>query len=740
MLRLNLNQGFRRSLVLFVLSFLLVSTHAQHSVARKWCEVLLTGIRGDFARPTVHARNLHHVSAAMYDAWAAYEEQAETFMLGKNMNGFLMPFQGVEVSVDKVEAQKEAISYAAYTLIRFRFSASPGRTRTLALGDSLMTALGYDPNYISQDYESNIPAALGNYIAQSYLKYGVEDNSNEFRGYRNQFYQPINEFLQPQFPGNPAITDPNRWQGLSLTTFIDQSGNPVPGRTVEFLSPEWGNVPPFSLKEEDKKTFQRDGFDWNVYLDPGAPCLMDTLDGATQSTEYQWGFSLVSLWSSHLDPADSVMWDISPGASGNNNIDDFPTDIVGLRNFYNTLEGGDPGLGREINPYTGQPYEPNIVPRGDYTRVLAEFWADGPDSETPPGHWFSILNYVNDHPASTRKFMGEGEDLSELEWDIKAYFTLGGAMHDAAIAAWSVKGYYDYIRPISAIRYMADQGQSSDPNLPNYDLKGLPLYPGLIELVGAEDPLAIDSPQHVNKIKVYAWRGPDYIDDPDTTAAGVGWILAENWWPYQRPSFVTPPFAGYVSGHSTFSRAAAEILTQFTGDEYFPGGVGEFVAKQNEFLVFEEGPSQDIVLQWATYRDASDETSLSRIWGGIHPPVDDIPGRIMGEKVGESAFELAASYFDGSVEDTPAASDAFVSPNPFQIGQPVRIRYGLGAEIVRVEVISLDGRHVLNTFEELANQLFVDLEFTFTNLTSGFYLVRLSSDDWSTTAKVYAYE
>ena len=45
-------------------------------------------------------------------------------------------------------------------------------------------------------------------------------------------------------------------------------------------------------------------------------------------------------------------------------------------------------------------------------------------------------------------------------------------MHDAAISAWSVKGWYDYIRPISAIRYMADeQGQSSDPNLPNYSIQ-----------------------------------------------------------------------------------------------------------------------------------------------------------------------------------------------------------------------------------------------------------------------------
>ena len=82
-----------------------------------------------------------------------------------------------------------------------------------------------------------------------------------------------------------------------------------------------------------------------------------------------------------------------------------------------------------------------------------------------------------------------------------------------------------------------------------------------------------------------------------------------------------------------------------TGSQYFPGGLGEFYCPQNEFLVFEDGPSVDITLQWATYNDASDQTSLSRIWGGIHPPADDIPGRYIGQQVGEDAFALALLYF-----------------------------------------------------------------------------------------------
>ena len=132
--------------------------------------------------------------------------------------------------------------------------------------------------------------------------------------------------------------------------------------------------------------------------------------------------------------------------------------------------------------------------------------------------------------------------------------------------------------------------------------------------------------------------------------ARVGWIRAEDWWPYQRPTFVTPPFAGYVSGHSTYSRAAAEVLSALTGDVYFPGGMSGFRIPANEFLQFEAGPSVDMTLQWATYQDAADQCSLSRIWGGIHPPIDDIPGRLMGIEIGRDAFAEAVRYFDGMVD------------------------------------------------------------------------------------------
>ena len=691
----------RISRILFVFAFLSVgatSVSAQHSVARQWNEVLLHAIRNDFARPTVHARNLYHSAILMYDSWAVFDDQADNFFLGKERGGFTIPFDSIAMPENIKAAQEEAMSFALYRLLKFRFRLSPGGFETEISLNNLMAELGYDRNFTSMDYSTGSPAALGNYLGDQMITFGLTELCNEINDYENLFYEPVNSTLAPQLPGNPDMIDPNRWQPLYLRVFIDQSGNVTPFNEPEFLSAEWGTVVPFALQEEDLTVYENDGNEHWVYHDPGLPPYLDTTQARGWEGLYEWNHSLVSVWSAHLDPADSVMWDISPASIGN--IQAYPETLEEHVDFYNLVEGGDPSIGYDVNPHTGQPYEPQMVPRADYARVLAEFWADGPDSETPPGHWFTILNYVNDHPEFEKRFQGQGEIFDDLEWDVKAYFILGGAVHDAAIAAWGIKGWYDYVRPVSAIRYMADKGQSSDPDLPNYAPGGIPLLPNFIEVVEEGDELAGDDNEHLGKIKVYAWRGPDYIDQPETDLAGVGWILAENWWPYQRPTFITPPFAGYISGHSTFSRAAAEAMTLLTGDEYFPGGMSEFVAKKDEFLVFEEGPSMDVVLQWATYRDASDQTSLSRIWGGIHPPADDIPGRLIGEVIGVDAFNYALPYFNLDVTDVEefkfeASSLVAVYPNPVLQQEGLQVQFKGQAENVILEVQNSLGQTLL---------------------------------------------
>lgn len=617
-----------------------VAADASVSVARRWNEVLLQAIRNDYARPTVHARNLFHFAAAIYDAWTLYDTIATPWILGKERSGYFCRQSSVQPTADLKTAQEEAMSHAAWTLIQHRFAESPGAGQTLRDANTLMEFLGFE--YTVDRFEVGSPAALGRLIGRCYIEFGIVDGSNETQDFENEHYAPVNQPLRPHEPGNPSITDLNRWQPLALREFVDQAGNPS-GSTPSFLSPEWGSVFPFALSIDDLTIYQRDGYDYWVYHDPGPPPMIDDNGRA----DYKWSHSLVAIWSSHLDPNDGVLWDISPASIGN--VDEYPTRFGEHASFFK-IEGGDGSKGHVENPVTREAYSPQVVPRGDYTRALAEFWADGPDSETPPGHWFVILNEVNSHPLLKRRFQGKGEALDRLEWDVKAYFTLGGAMHDAAITAWGIKGWYDYVRPISAIRAMADRGQSSDSGLESFHELGIPLREGYIAIVNAEDPLAGENGEHVGKIKLLAWRNPESIDDPATDVAGVGWILAENWWPYQRPTFVTPPFAGYVSGHSTYSRAAAEVLTAITGDAFFPGGMSDFRIEAGEFLVFEDGPTVNLTLQWATYRDAADQCSLSRIWGGIHPPADDLPGRQIGSVVGNNAFAAALGFFSGELD------------------------------------------------------------------------------------------
>jgi hypothetical protein len=513
------------------------------------------------------------------------------------------------------------------------------------------------------------------------------------------------------------MTHPNHWQPLKVPNFVDQSGNVIPGGQPPFLSPEWGGVVPFSLQREDAVTLSRDGFEYTVYHDPGAPWYIQ--EGMGLDDPYKWGFALVAIWGAHLDAELPATIDISPGNLGNLSFDRMPQTFDEYRQFYDLIGGGDPSAGRDLNPATGQPYEPHVVPLGDYTRVLAEFWADGPDSETPPGHWFTILNYVSDHPLLQKRFGGEGAIVSDLEWDVKSYFLLGGTMHDVAITAWGLKGYYDYVRPMSAIRYMADRGQSTNPLLPSYDPHGLPLVPGYIELIEEGEPLAGAFNENAGKIKLYTWRGPDRIVDPLEDTAGVGWILAEEWFPYQRPSFVTPPFAGYVSGHSTYSRAAAEVLTLLTGDSYFPGGMGVFNIEANSFLVFEKGPSVPMQLQWATYQDASDQTSLSRIWGGIHPPIDDIPGRILGEHIGKSAYAFGQRYFIGEL-----ANEGLLFPNP--ASNSLTILYET-QKAFKVAVYDTQGREVARQQADFSEGSRCEIDVS--KLSNGMYLLSLLEGD-----------
>ena len=162
----------KTTMVLFlVLATLSLDLKAQNSAAREWNESNLQAIRMDLARPTVHARNLFHTAAAMYDAWAIMDDEAETYLLGKSIGGYSCPFGAFPTPADIEIARSEAISHAAYTILSHRYDNSPGNVfgQIQDMFDVLMTDQGYDYTNTSLNYTTGDPAALGNYIGFKYI-------------------------------------------------------------------------------------------------------------------------------------------------------------------------------------------------------------------------------------------------------------------------------------------------------------------------------------------------------------------------------------------------------------------------------------------------------------------------------------------------------------------------------------------------------------------------------------------
>jgi hypothetical protein len=367
----------------------------EQSVARIWDERTLSLIRQVVPAPTVHARNLFHVSVAMWDAWAAYDADADGY-------AYLDKHEAADVTA----AREVAMSFAAYRLLDWRYRQVADLATTADELAATMADLCLLPDYTATDADD--PAALGNRIAERVIALGAGDGSLEETCYVDPEYLPVNEPLVVAEPG-AEMADPNRWQPLALDRQLSQNGLPIPGQVQEFIGPHWGHVEGFALAASEAGT----------PIVPGPPPHLGDPAG---DAAYREAALEILRYSSRRDPADGATLDISPGALGGNSL------------------GANDGSGHAINPATGDPYAPNVVPRADYQRALAEYWADGPKSETPPGHWNVIANAVSDAAGFEHRIGGRGEPVDRLEWDVKLYFTLNGAVHDAAVAAWGLKG------------------------------------------------------------------------------------------------------------------------------------------------------------------------------------------------------------------------------------------------------------------------------------------------------------
>ena len=224
----------------------------------------------------------------------------------------------------------------------------------------------------------------------------------------------------------------------------------------------------------------------------------------------------------------------------------------------------------------------------DEQKVIAEYWADGPRSELPPGHWNLFAQQVL-HRDRT------GSREHDLDRAVKLYFALTNAVFDAGCCAWDNKVAFDSVRPITAIRWLF-RGKT-----------------------------------------ITAWGGP---------GRGTQTIAGEDWFPYQPTSFPTPPFAEYPSGHSNFSAAGAEILRLFTGSDSF--GASVTISRGNSR--FEPGlvPARDVTLSWPTFSDAAAQAGLSRRYGGIHFTQGDLDARATGLVAARRCWAKALTYFDGT--------------------------------------------------------------------------------------------
>jgi hypothetical protein len=224
-------------------------------------------------------------------------------------------------------------------------------------------------------------------------------------------------------------------------------------------------------------------------------------------------------------------------------------------------------------------------PDMDRKKVTAEYWADGPRTEFPPGHM-----------AVFAQFLSRKNHLT-LDQNAKMFFALGNALMDAGIAAWRVKYKYDTWRPITAIR----------------------------NLYKDKD--------------VISWRGPNL---------GFGTVLGQDWKPYQDPNVVTPPFPEYVSGHSTFSAAGNVIMVGMTGSDNFGGRI-TLQPGWSKFEVNVPAEGNPVTLSWPTFTAMADEAGMSRRYGGIHFKSGDLQGRSLGNMVGQNVWSKAQSYFRGTI-------------------------------------------------------------------------------------------
>jgi hypothetical protein len=239
-------------------------------------------------------------------------------------------------------------------------------------------------------------------------------------------------------------------------------------------------------------------------------------------------------------------------------------------------------------------------------KSIVEFMRDGPRSTGQSGHWLQFAQDVS------------RRDKYGLDQDVKLFFAIGGTALDAFIASWETKRFYDSVRPYSLVRVIHHYyvGQS-----------------------------------------IIGYLGP---------GKGVGPIPAEKWHPYSPGSFVTPPFPGYVSGHSTVSGACAKMLELFTQSDRYgafhrhtagmytePDATVAMMQSQNGKPPSGLPESKEVVLPLPTFTATAEMAGISRVMGGYHIQADNIEGLKLGRAVAQFQWARYKAWFDGTAKPPP---------------------------------------------------------------------------------------
>lgn len=513
-----------------------------------WNKELLAALVVSPPRPTVNCRSLYMVHASMYDAWAAYDNIALDSQGGSTLRR--------PTDQRTISNRRAATLYAAFHACSNLFPAyetANGKFRALLVSEGLDTSAA-----ALTSADLNTPAGLGRQAWLNVQAARASDGSNA-----------ANNFVDVTSANYPTLYAPRNSANPAAPNSVGKVCNPgdVPGVTC-FDNAHWAplRVPTGTFRDADNLPAVNNGdpstFRDQVFLTP------------------HWGavtpFALASF--GQLRPT--------------------PPAIPGSNAPYTDATGKVTTNDAAYNEQTDEIL--NISANlDDEQKCIAEYWADGPQSTTPPGHWNQFAQDIS------------YRDRNDFGADVKMFFALNGGLLDSSIGCWEAKRFYDYIRPVSAIQH-----------------------------------------KYVNQL-IRSWGGPNQ---------GTVQNLGQTFRPYQSLTFVTPAFSEYTSGHSTFSACGAEVLTAFSGrnalgslplelpvDRNGDGindRLGEFIYKKGK-LTFENGPAQDVVLSWNTLQEAADEAGVSRRYGGIHFQDGDLRARQMGKQIGAAAYAKASRLFNG---------------------------------------------------------------------------------------------